>query len=161
MEDAHVANGKFNSNDNEALFGVFDGHGGREVAVFSNKHYENILQKEFKGTKDVKEGLRVSFLNVDVELKTPSGQNELGDLRREKPPKKPALLNILSDDREKKEDEQTNEEMMLDSIGCTSNVIYINKDMKKIFVANAGDSRCVMGKDGQAVEMSIDHKPES
>ena len=51
--------------------------------------------------------------------------------------------------------------MMLDSIGCTSNVVYINRDLKKIFVANAGDSRCVMGKDGQAVEMSKDHKPES
>ena len=51
--------------------------------------------------------------------------------------------------------------MMLDSIGCTSNVIYINRDLRKIFVANAGDSRCVMGKHGKAVEMSIDHKPES
>ena len=51
--------------------------------------------------------------------------------------------------------------MMLDSIGCTSNVIYINRDLNKIFVANAGDSRCVMGKAGKAVEMSIDHKPES
>ena len=50
---------------------------------------------------------------------------------------------------------------MLDSIGCTSNVIYINKEYKKIFVANAGDSRCVMGKNGKAVEMSIDNKPES
>ena len=38
-----MANAKFNSNENEALFGVFDGHGGREVAVFSNKHYEEIL----------------------------------------------------------------------------------------------------------------------
>lgn len=132
------------------------------MAVFSNKHYEEILTKEFKqNNKDVQEGLRLSFLNVDVELMTPQGQNELGDLRREKPPKKPALLNILSDERDKKDEEQTNEEMMLDSIGCTSNVVYINKDMKKIFVANAGDSRCVMGKNGQAVEMSIDHKPES
>lgn len=129
MEDAHVANSKFNNNDNEALFGVFDGHGGREVAVFSNAHYEEILKKEFKSKdKDVREGLRVSFLNVDVEIKTPQGQNELGNLRRDKPPKKPALLNILSDEREKKEEEQTNEEMMLDSIGCTSNVIYINRD---------------------------------
>jgi len=50
--------------------------------------------------------------------------------------------------------------MMLDSIGCTSNVVYIDKDKKKIFVANAGDSRCVMGRDGVAVEMSIDHKPD-
>ena len=132
------------------------------MAVFSNKHYEEILTTELKkNEKDVREGLRLSFLNVDVELKTPQGQNELGDLRREKPPKKPALLNILSDERDKKDEEQTNEEMMLDSIGCTSNVVYINKDLKKIFVANAGDSRCVMGKNGQAVEMSIDHKPES
>jgi len=129
QEDAHVANSAFNNNVNEALFGVFDGHGGREVAVFSNKHYENILTQELKSQeKDVREGLRLSFLDVDVELKTPQGQNELGDLRREKPPKKPALLNILSDERDKKDEEQTNEEMMLDSIGCTSNVVYINKD---------------------------------
>ena len=50
--------------------------------------------------------------------------------------------------------------MMLDSIGCTANVVYIDKDQKKIFVSNAGDSRCVMGRDGAAVEMSIDHKPD-
>jgi len=28
---------------NKALFGVFDGHGGREVAVYCNQHYEGIL----------------------------------------------------------------------------------------------------------------------
>jgi serine/threonine protein phosphatase PrpC len=49
----------------------------------------------------------------------------------------------------------------LDSIGCTANVIYINDVSKKIYVVNAGDSRCTMGKGGKAVEMSIDHKPES
>ena len=51
--------------------------------------------------------------------------------------------------------------MALDSIGCTSNVVYIDRTKSKIYVANAGDSRCVMAKDGKAVEMSIDHKPES
>lgn len=81
-------------------------------------------------------------------------------MRKEKPPKKPALLNILSDEKDKKDEEQSNEDMMLDSIGCTANVIYIDKKMKKIFVSNAGDSRCVMGKNGKSVEMSIDHKPE-
>ena len=50
---------------------------------------------------------------------------------------------------------------MLDSIGCTSNVVYIDYKLRKVYVANAGDSRCVMGKNGVAVEMSIDHKPES
>jgi len=72
QEDAHVANSAFNNNVNEALFGVFDGHGGREVAVFSNKHYEEILTTELKKQeKDIREGLRLSFLDVDVELKTP------------------------------------------------------------------------------------------
>ena len=50
---------------------------------------------------------------------------------------------------------------MLDSIGCTANVVFIDKKGKKIYVANAGDSRCVMGKNGKAGEMSIDHKPEN
>lgn len=49
---------------------------------------------------------------------------------------------------------------MLDAIGCTSNVVYLDKTKKKIYVANAGDSRCVMGKNNKSVEMSIDHKPD-
>lgn len=32
MEDAHVANPKYLESKDRALFGVFDGHGGREVA---------------------------------------------------------------------------------------------------------------------------------
>jgi protein phosphatase 1G len=50
---------------------------------------------------------------------------------------------------------------MLDAVGCTSNVIMVNQASKKIYVANAGDSRCTMCINGKAVEMSLDHKPES
>ena len=42
--------------------------------------------------------------------------------------------------------------------GCTANVLCI-KD-KKLYFANAGDSRSVIYKNGQAIAMSIDHKPE-
>ena len=39
QEDAHIANPKFNDDPKKAVFGVFDGHGGREVAVYCNLHY--------------------------------------------------------------------------------------------------------------------------
>lgn len=51
------------------------------------------------------------------------------------------------------------ESLQLDSIGCTANVIVIDK-MQKIYAANAGDSRCVLGRAGKAVPLSFDHKPE-
>lgn len=43
--------------------------------------------------------------------------------------------------------------------GCTA-VVALLKDNKQLYVANAGDSRCVVCRDGKAVDMSADHKPE-
>lgn len=52
-------------------------------------------------------------------------------------------------------------ELNLDSIGCTANVILADYDKKRLFVANAGDSRCVMGHGNKCLPLSFDHKPES
>ena len=41
--------------------------------------------------------------------------------------------------------EQSDESLALDSIGCTANVVMVDSVRKKLFVANAGDSRAVMG----------------
>ena len=49
----------------------------------------------------------------------------------------------------------------MDTVGCTANAVYLDKETNKIYVINAGDSRCTMGKAGKTVEMSQDHKPES
>jgi len=99
MEDSHVANVNYMGNKNKALFGVFDGHGGREVAIFCQNHYEEILSKDMamEGKGEQQEWLRQSFLKVDDEIRTPAGQDEIGDLRRDQPPKKPAILNILGE----------------------------------------------------------------
>lgn len=42
--------------------------------------------------------------------------------------------------------------------GCTAVVALLHD--KELFVANAGDSRCVVCRNGKALEMSFDHKPE-
>jgi len=42
MEDSHIANPNFAQG--QALFGVFDGHGGQEVAGFTEAHYPNVLK---------------------------------------------------------------------------------------------------------------------
>ena len=58
------------------------------------------------------------------------------------------------------EEETKDDNLMLDSIGCTANVLVVDQNRKKLFVANAGDSRCAMGVDGKCVPLSFDHKPE-
>ncbi len=41
--------------------------------------------------------------------------------------------------------------------GCTANVVLITPT--KIFTANAGDSRAVLCRKGNATALSFDHKP--
>lgn len=66
------------------------------------------------------------------------------------------------DDDDDEEDEEMveadfTEEPGNDS-GCTAVVALLAGT--RLYVANAGDSRCVVCRDGVAVEMSFDHKPE-
>lgn len=37
----------------------------------------------------------------------------------------------------------------------------VDYNQSKIYVANAGDSRCILGKGGNVVPLSFDHKPEN
>jgi serine/threonine protein phosphatase PrpC len=70
-------------------------------------------------------------------MRTPSGSGELKAIKQEHSP----------------EDD-------FDSMaGCTAVVAYIDEGM--LYVANSGDSRCVLGRAGTAVDMSYDHKPEN
>ncbi|EGI61813.1 Putative protein phosphatase [Acromyrmex echinatior] len=72
-----------------------------------------------------------------------------------------SLLKKDSDDSEEDDDDDENDETFdgpgSDS-GCTAVVAILKEN--ELYVANAGDSRCVLCRDGQAIELSLDHKPE-
>ncbi|KMY91616.1 probable protein phosphatase CG10417 isoform X2 [Drosophila simulans] len=70
-----------------------------------------------------------------------------------------------SDDEETDEDQMANDNFCANMIeepgkdsGCTAVVCLLQG--RDLYVANAGDSRCVISRSGLAIEMSIDHKPE-
>ncbi|EGR27807.1 protein phosphatase 2c, putative [Ichthyophthirius multifiliis] len=139
MEDSHIAD--INIDEETALFGVFDGHGGKEVAQYVEKHFVEELKKNtnFKN-KQFDMALKETFLKMDELMLTKQGISELVQFKN--PLRQP--------DRE--------EDVNSIYAGCTANVALIHK--KQLIVANAGDSRTVLCNKGQAVEMSIDHKPD-
>ncbi|XP_073943864.1 protein phosphatase 1G [Choristoneura fumiferana] len=62
-----------------------------------------------------------------------------------------------SSDEDIDEDLSMTEEPGNDS-GCTAVVALLRGN--DLYVANAGDSRCIICREGKAIDMSIDHKPE-
>jgi serine/threonine protein phosphatase PrpC len=146
QEDAQISELEFR--DGQSVFGVFDGHGGREVAQYCKKHFLDILAEceEYKADNHL-EGLRLSFLKVDEKLQA-GGLQEVAEMKKANPPNKSPLLKILTEAQSNGTGPIGEDALALDSIGCTANVVVVDKEKGKIFVANAGDSRAVMGKAG-------------
>lgn len=79
------------------MFGVFDGHGGREVACFAEKHFPTILsESDLFQKEDYKEALRKGFLKVDEALNN-GGLKEVAEMKIKFPPVKSAMLKLFSD----------------------------------------------------------------
>ncbi|CBX91973.1 similar to protein phosphatase 2c [Plenodomus lingam JN3] len=131
MEDAHATvldyageQGKPTATDKRlAFFGVYDGHGGDKVAIYTGENLHQIVAKQEAFKKgDIKKALQDGFLATDRA--------------------------ILSDPKYEEE-----------VSGCTATVGILSHD--KIYVANAGDSRTVLGVKGRAKPLSFDHKPQN
>jgi protein phosphatase 1G len=136
MEDSHIAHIDLTPGSGVSLFGVFDGHGGQEVALYVKKHFAKELVKlaSFK-SKCYKEALEECFLKMDELMESKQGKEELAQFQKD-----------------------SFSENAKSFAGCTATVILVTKT--EIICANAGDSRTVLAKNGIAVELSQDHKPD-
>lgn len=117
-----------------ACLGVLDGHGGQQVAAFAAQHLARSIAGKW-GEREVERGLKDSFLAVDEALRTE-------EVRKQ-------LANSLGDG--------TTGEAIANDQGCAALLsVLIGSD---IYIANAGDCRCVLGVNGQSVQLTTDHKP--
>lgn len=167
MEDAHAAVLDFDSCT--SFFGVYDGHGGKVVAKFCAKYLHQVVKSEADKNGDLCESLQTAFLRMDEMMKGQRGRRELAILGDKQSRDTTSLdRNTWSTPRdveirtEVEDDDWTSEEVHEDFSGPTSGstacVSLIQKN--KLIVANAGDSRCVLSRKGQAYNLSRDHKPE-
>ncbi len=74
QEDSHIADLKLPNG--EAIFGVFDGHGGKEVALYVQKHFIETLKNlpEYKN-KNYAEALTKCFIKMDEQMDGSKSKN--------------------------------------------------------------------------------------
>ena len=166
QEDAHVAAIQLGEKKNIDIFGVFDGHGGKEISQFVSNHFIDELVKNKNLENDFSQALKETFIKMDEIMTTPESIEEI---------KKYARLSKEADDLQTKKEPPNSQMVLLSQLmgqkdpeandinmrtGCTACVLGIDEKNKKLYFANAGDSRVVMSKKGVAFAQSEDHKPE-
>eukprot|EP00882_Tetradesmus_deserticola_P000651 GHRQ01000710.1.p1 GENE.GHRQ01000710.1~~GHRQ01000710.1.p1 ORF type:complete len:379 (+),score=140.48 GHRQ01000710.1:319-1455(+) len=156
MEDAHLVDLHIDD-QGTALFGVFDGHAGKEVASYCAQHMRQaLLASPSYAAGKMEEGLAEAFLAVEQQMKQLSARHELYCLREGISPEElrsnPDLLSKA--DSYGQVDAQGS--YLGPKAGAAVSVAAVRGD--RVSVAHVGDSRCVLGDNGHAVAMTRDHK---
>ncbi|CAI9774617.1 unnamed protein product [Fraxinus pennsylvanica] len=146
MEDAVAIQPSFYPSEHENpagfhYFAVYDGHGCSHVATKCRERLHELIREELlleikAGSTQWKNVMERSFIRMDKEV---IAWNE-------------NVVNISANCRCEL---QTPE---CDAVGSTAIVGILSPD--KIVIANCGDSRAVLCRNGKAVPLSNDHKPD-
>ena len=159
-------------NKNISLFGIFDGHNGIEVAKYLSLHFSQFLSENKNFINgDYKKALKETFINIDSSFRAQEVKIELL--------KYSSKLSPNFQDLDINEEESHNiskfleifEPRNLDGVNiahfCGSCGIVILITDKNVYIANAGNSKCIpinikneIIKDKINIEHIIDDKNE-
>ncbi|XP_062185999.1 probable protein phosphatase 2C 42 [Phragmites australis] len=155
MEDDHATVLDLDTATATSFFGVYDGHGGPAVAKYCAKHLHIELRKHEDFHNNLPNAVEATFLRMDEMLRDRKAGWELSKYGGNEHWRKyrrnllityflPLCVQRLA-------------YVGPEGDGCTACVAIIRGN--QIIVGNAGDSRCVLSRNGQAIELSTDHKP--
>lgn len=99
------------------MFGLFDGHGGREAAEFASLNLPQNIKTRLKPQARANDAYTAAFRSLQMDMK-------------------PWCVYV----------------------GTTAVIAVISGTT--LTVANVGDSRCVLCRDGRAIRLTVDHKPD-
>ncbi|XP_062222861.1 probable protein phosphatase 2C 21 isoform X2 [Phragmites australis] len=149
MEDACAAVPDLDGTKSTSFFGVYDGHGGAEVALYCARQFHNELVNDPNYQNNPANAMRSVFFRMDDLIQQSNEWRELVNPRGDGgfiPCLKTGVCaNVWPFNQEQAPE------------GSTACVVLIKDN--QIIVGNAGDSRCVLSSNGQATDLSTDHKP--
>ncbi|XAR71994.1 Phosphoprotein phosphatase [Bertholletia excelsa] len=143
MEDTVALHPSFNCKNSQSpsslhFFGVYDGHGCSHVAIKCKDRLHEILRDELESRKEAswKEMMERTFSRMDKEV-----TDRCSDVDE---PSSNCRCELQTP--------------QCDAVGSTAVVAVVTPD--KIIVSNCGDSRAVLCRNGVAIPLSSDHKPD-
>ncbi|KAM7259688.1 hypothetical protein ACFE04_015429 [Oxalis oulophora] len=152
MEDAVSVLPSFKGDDSH-YFAVYDGHGCSHVATRCRERLHELVKDELNnynnGNSEYwKNAMERSFTRMDNEVKITNDNNT-------------TTTNNHNNDNHVLVGTNCRCELQTpecDTVGSTAVVSVVTND--KIIVANCGDSRAVLCRNGKAIPLSSDHKPD-
>ena len=153
-----------NQNSSISLFGIFDGHNGPEISKYLSQHFIQFLTENINFINgNYKKSLEETFINLDESFRSLEAQLELSKYSNKKEQNK--NKDNFNDFLELFNPRNLEGVNIAEFCGSCGIVVLITE--KKVFIANAGNSKCIpvnikneIIKDKINIEHTLDNENE-